>query len=112
MPTYEYICETCGKSFSLFLSYSEYDNAVVRCPDCGSGAVRRRIRAVRIAGNDRERLQALSQEAAGNNSPQMLGKVMRTIQQQSGRELPPDTNEALSRMEKGESPESINKDYD
>ena len=111
MPTYEYICEKCEKAFSIFLSYADYDNAKVSCPDCGSDRVRRRIRPIRIAGNDRERLQQLSQEAAGNNSSQMLGKVMRTIQQQSGRELPPDTNEALSRLEKGESPDSINKDY-
>ena len=37
---------------------------------------------------------------------------MRTVQEQSGRELPPDTNEALTRLERGESPEAINRDYD
>ena len=37
---------------------------------------------------------------------------MRTIQENSGRELPPDTNEALTRLERGESPSEINKDYD
>ena len=104
MPTYEYICEDCGKFFSVFMSYAEYDSTKVCCPRCGTEKVRRKIRPVRVAGNDRERLQALSREAAGNNSSQMLGKVMRTIQEQSGRELPPDTNEALSRLEKGESP--------
>ena len=94
------------------MSYAEYDSAKVSCPMCGSDAVRRRIRPVRIAGNDRDRLQQLTREAAGNDSSRMLGKVMRTIQQQSGRELPPDTNEALTRLEKGESPAEINKDYD
>ena len=97
MPTYEYVCEKCGNPFSLFLTYAEYDRAEVKCPGCGSDAVRR---------------ERLGEEAAGNNSSQMLGKVMRTVQEQSGRELPPDTNEALTRLERGESPESINKDYE
>ena len=112
MPVYEYICDGCGKAFSLFMSYADYDAAVVNCPACGAANVRRKIRPIRVAVGEKARLQQLNEEAAGNDSSQMLGKVMRTIQQQSGRELPPDTNEALSRLEKGESPESINKDYD
>ena len=112
MPFYEYICDGCGKAFSLFMSYADYDTAVVTCPSCGAAEVRRKIRPIRVAVGEKARLQQLSEEAAGNDSSQMLGKVMRTIQQQSGRELPPDTNEALTRLEKGESPESINKDYD
>ena len=94
------------------MSYAEYGTVKVCCPLCGTEKVRRKIRPVRVAGNDRERLRELSREAAGNNSSQMLGKVMRTIQEQSGRELPADTNEALTRLEKGESPASIDKDYD
>ncbi len=112
MPAYDYICEECGKTFSLFLSYAEYGTAPVFCPECGTDHVRRVITPVRVAVNERARLQQLSEEAAGSNSSQMLGKVMRTIQEQSGRELPPDTNEALTRLERGESPSSINKDYD
>lgn len=94
------------------MSYQEYDRADVHCPECGADSVRRRIRPVRVASGEQARLRQLTEEAAGNDSPQMLGKVMRTIQQQSGRELPPDTNEALTRLEKGESPAAINKDYD
>ena len=112
MPIYEYVCENCGKPFSLFMSYADYDAAVVSCPDCSSEKVRRRIRPIRVTTGEKARLQQLSEEAAGNDSSQMLGKVMRTIQEQSGRELPPDTNEALTRLERGESPADIDKDYD
>lgn len=111
MPTYEYICEKCGEAFSLFLTYAEYDRAEVRCPACGTDQVRRKIRPVRVAVSEQVRLQRLGEEAAGNNSSQMLGKVMRTVQEQSGKQLPPDTNEALTRLERGESPAQINKDY-
>lgn len=112
MPVYEYVCENCGRAFSLFMSYAEYDKTTVSCPDCRDANVRRVIRPIRVATGEKARLQQLSEEAAGNDSSQMLGKVMRTIQQQSGRQLPPDTNEALTRLEKGESPAQINKDYD
>ena len=111
MPTYEYICEKCGAPFSLFLTYAEYDSAEVRCPECGADRVRRKIRPVRVAVNEKVRLQRLGEEAAGNNSTQMLGRVMRTVQEQSGKQLPPDTNEALTRLERGEPPAEINKDY-
>ena len=87
MPTYDYICEDCEKPFSVFLSYAEYGSTPVFCPDCGTDHVRRRINPVRVAINEKNRLQKLSEEAAGSNSSQMLGKVMRTIQEQSGREL-------------------------
>ncbi len=112
MPVYDYLCKDCGKDFDIFLNYAEYGHAEVRCPACDSRNVTRKIHSVRVTGSDRERLRKLSEEASGDNSSQMLGKVMRTIQQQSGRDLPPDTNEALTRLEKGESPASINKDYD
>ena len=40
MPTYEYECASCGKSFDVFQNMS--DAPVEKCPTCGS-AVKRRI---------------------------------------------------------------------
>ena len=62
MPIYEYVCENCGKPFSLFLSYADYDAAVVSCPDCGSGSVRRKIRPIRVATGEKARLQKISED--------------------------------------------------
>ena len=42
MPTYSYICESCGNQFDLFQKMS--DPPVDRCPKCG-GRVRRKIGA-------------------------------------------------------------------
>jgi putative FmdB family regulatory protein len=36
MPTYEYVCNKCGKKFSLLLSISEHDKKKARCPKCKS----------------------------------------------------------------------------
>ncbi len=34
MPTYEFYCEKCKKSFSIILSLSEYENKKYSCPSC------------------------------------------------------------------------------
>ena len=39
MPTYEFLCESCQKSFELTLTFSERTSAKVRCPGCGSEKV-------------------------------------------------------------------------
>jgi putative FmdB family regulatory protein len=40
MPTYEYECASCGKSFDVFQNMS--DAPIEKCPTCGS-PVKRRI---------------------------------------------------------------------
>lgn len=34
MPTYEFICESCEKSFEVTLTLAERADAKVRCPSC------------------------------------------------------------------------------
>jgi putative FmdB family regulatory protein len=34
MPEYEYVCQKCGKSFSVQMSVHEHDEHVPRCPNC------------------------------------------------------------------------------
>ncbi len=112
MPNYEYQCGACGKKFSLFMSYAEYDRAEVRCPACVSADVRRIIRPVRVAVGDKNRLRKVASEVGRDDSSAALGKVMRTVQQTSGKTLAPEYEEVLTRMESGEPRESIDKDYD
>src|SRR4030065_2416851 len=40
MPTYAYRCENCGVQFDRFQTFSE--SALVRCPECGEDALRKR----------------------------------------------------------------------
>ena len=112
MPNYEYQCGACGKKFSGYLSYAAYDTAVVSCPACSSADVRRIIRPVRVAVGDKQRLRNVAAEVGRDDSSAALGKVMRTVQQTSGKSLSPEYDEVLTRMESGESRESIDKDYD
>ncbi len=39
MPTYEYVCKSCGKNFDVFQNMS--DEPVKTCPICGEGVKRK-----------------------------------------------------------------------
>ena len=42
MPEYDYLCEKCGKKFSIFFSISELNTMpTVKCPHCQSDKVRK-----------------------------------------------------------------------
>ncbi len=43
MPTYEYLCESCKKKFSLIQSLKEHEKAKVTCPKCKSRKVKQLI---------------------------------------------------------------------
>jgi len=39
MPTYDYRCENCAKTFSVTLSMSERDKVNIACPGCNKDKV-------------------------------------------------------------------------
>ncbi len=43
MPTYEFMCETCKKSFEVVLTAAERGAAKVQCPACSSATVTPRM---------------------------------------------------------------------
>jgi putative FmdB family regulatory protein len=43
MPTYQYYCLSCKKSFEVVISISEYEKGKVKCPDCGKGRVEQQV---------------------------------------------------------------------
>lgn len=43
MPTYDYVCDACGKEFEIF--HSIKDDPKTDCPECGAAQLRRRIGA-------------------------------------------------------------------
>lgn len=34
MPTYEYVCKACKKTFSLILTVADHDKKRIGCPKC------------------------------------------------------------------------------
>lgn len=113
MPTYDYRCKSCKARFELFLTYAEYDQKKVTCPKCGSGQIVRRIGRVRIAKSDDRRIEDMvdpSQLDGIEDDPKALGRLMRKMGEEMGEDTGPEFEEVVSRLEKGQDPEQIEKD--
>lgn len=117
MPFYDYICLDCSKRFDVLLSYTEYGKRPIACPDCKSKRVRRRVPRVRVAKSDESRAEGLAGDfsdpsalAGLENDPKALGHMMRKMGKEMGEELPPEFGEVVDRLEKGQSPDEIEKE--
>jgi putative FmdB family regulatory protein len=113
MPSYEYNCLECKKRFEVFLSYRDYENAVIKCTHCGSTRIQRRFGRIRISRSTPDRLQNLADPANLNTideDPQALGKMMRQMRSELGEEMPPEFDEVVDRLDHGQSPEQIDRD--
>lgn len=117
MPTYDYICLDCHKSFEIYLSYSEYGARPIACSHCQSDHVRRRVPRVRVAKSEESRMDDLAGDfsdpsalAGLENDPQAMGRLMRKMGKEMGEEMPPEFDEVIDRLEKGQSPEEIEKE--
>ncbi len=45
MPTYEFICKECKKTFTLALTLAAYEKGHVSCPKCKSKKVDQKVAA-------------------------------------------------------------------
>ena len=117
MPLYDYTCLDCQQRFDIFMPFSEYGSRPVTCPRCKSQSVRRGIPRVRVAKSEESRMDALSSDfsdpsalAGLENDPQAMGRMMRKMGKEMGEEVPPEFGEVVDRLEKGQSPEDIEKE--
>lgn len=117
MPFYDYVCSNCEKRFEIFLSYSDYGKKGVVCPHCGSQKIQRRVPRVRFAKSQESRAESLAGEFSDpsaleglENDPQAMGHMMRKMGSELGEEMPAEFDEVVDRLEKGQSPEEIEKD--
>ncbi len=117
MPTYDYYCLDCQKRFDVFMTYAEYGKKPVKCSHCGSKNVRRRIPKVRVAKSEESRMDSLAGDFSDptaleglENDPQAMGRMMRKMGREIGEDMPPEFDEVVDRLEKGQSPEDIEKE--
>jgi putative FmdB family regulatory protein len=114
MPNYDYRCLNCKRRFVVYMSYSEYGTKPVTCPHCQSGNVQRRIGRIRMARSEASRMESMADPAALDGidqDPRALGRMMRQMSSEMGEEMGPEFNEVVNRLEKGQSPEDIDKDF-
>jgi putative FmdB family regulatory protein len=117
MPLYDYFCQDCQRRFDVFMTYAEYGSKPMTCPHCQSGNVRRRLPRVRVAKSEESRFDSMAGDlsdpaamAGLENDPQAMGRMMRKMGREMGEELPPEFNEVVDRLEKGQSPDDIEKE--
>jgi len=113
LPVYEYFCLKCQKRFNQYLTYSEYGHKSVQCPHCQGQQVRRRIGRIRVTRSEESRLENFSdiERLDGiENDPRELGRMIRRMGSEVGEDLGPEFNEVVNRLEKGQSPEEIEKE--
>lgn len=113
MPTYEYRCQNCRRRFDVFQSYQEYGAQAVTCPHCQSDKVQRKIGRVRVARSDESRMASLADPAnleGLDDDPRALGRMMREMSSEMGEEMGPEFDEVVGRLERGQSPDEIERD--
>jgi len=116
MPSYEFRCLDCRKRFDLFMSYNEYGTKEIRCLHCDSTNVQRKIGRIRIAKSEDSRMENMASDfsdpdalAGLEDDPKALGRMMRKMSNEMGEDMGPEFNEVIGRLEKGQSPEEIEK---
>jgi hypothetical protein len=86
----------------------------VHCPKCGSDQVKRRIERIRIAKSGESSLENLMDDPSSleglEDDTKAMGRLMRQMQSELGEDIGPEFDEVVSRLEKGEDPEQIEKD--
>jgi putative FmdB family regulatory protein len=113
VPSYDYRCLKCKTRFTVFMSYSEYEKKPVACPHCNSNEVQRRIGRIRVLRSEDSRMDQLADldNLDGiEEDPRSLGKMMRQMKGEVGDELGPEFDEVVDRLEKGQSPEDIERE--
>jgi putative FmdB family regulatory protein len=117
MPTYDYVCPDCQNRFDVFMTYAEYGKKELVCPQCGGKHVRRRVPRVRFARSEESRLDTLASDFSDPSAldglekdPKALGRMMRKMGSEMGEEIPPEFDDVVDRLEKGQTPEEIEKE--
>ncbi len=113
MPEYDYRCNHCGRSITLFYkTYKEYDAATHACLHCGSADLTRVIKRVAVARPTRDFASLSSNEMLsvleGGDSRE-VGKMFEQVGA-TAPELGEEFHQTTERLLGGESMESIEKD--
>ncbi len=115
MPIYEYRCADCKKKVSVFFrSFSAVDQKQARCPICHGTHLTRLVSKVRVirgassAGSE-DGFDDSALDDLNENDPRSLGRMMRRMADETGEDMGSEFGEVVSRLEKGEDPESIEK---
>jgi len=102
----------------VFIPYDQYGIVEIHCTHCDSEKIQRKIGRIRVAKSEDSRLDDLSSDfsdpaamAGLEDDPKALGRMMRKMKmsREMGEDMGPEFNEVIDRLEKGQSPDEIEK---
>lgn len=104
MPTYEYECGECGQpSTHFFRSFSQIQKP--ECPHCGSVELRRLVSRVAVHRGSMSFEDPSFVESFDESDPRALGRLARTMGEESGEELPGEYEDMVRDLESGKIPD-------
>jgi len=127
MPIYEFYCPDCNTVFNFFSRRINTDRQP-DCPKCGREKIQRQMSTFATIGKARDNdgddmsgfdeakmekaFEGLLREAGGINEedPRQMANLMRRFSDKTGISLGERMEEALSRLESGEDPDSVERD--
>jgi len=128
MPIYEFFCPDCNTVFNFFSRRVNTDKQP-DCPRCGREKIQRQMSTFATIGKARENeendplagideakmekaFEGLLREAGNINEedPRQMAGLMRRFSDKTGISLGDKMEEALSRLESGEDPDSVERD--
>lgn len=113
MPIYEYRCQDCRHKVRLFFTYEQYDSAKPVCTYCQSSNLLRLIGRIALGKSEESRLNSVADDSLlsglDEEDPRALGRFMRKMSSETGEDLGDEFNEVVGRLERGESPDEIEK---
>jgi putative FmdB family regulatory protein len=109
MPIYEYHCSDCDNEISiLFLSFSEASDSTPTCPQCEKNNLQRILSQVSVSQNIKETTTTPNPVKNSDlEDPKSLAKEMDRATSNSKADYGEDYKEVKGRLEKGETPVSI-----
>jgi len=116
MPIYEYRCADCQKKVSVFFrSFSAAAQEQPHCPICRGTHLTKMVSKVRVvrgtsaSSGGEDGFDDSMLDDVNENDPRSLGRMMRRMADETGEDMGAEFGEVVSRLEKGEDPEAIEK---
>ena len=110
MPIYEYRCNDCGRTTTVFLrTMTTPEN--VTCRKCGGTDLARLISRVAVLKSEESRMDDLADPfkwgGIDENDPRSMARMMRKMQSEMGEDAGPEFDEMVDKMEAGEMPDDL-----
>ncbi len=112
MPIYEYRCRRCHRRVAILLrSFSDVETVRPQCTHCGHDELDRLVSRVAVVKSEDARLDALADNMdfgdLDENDPRSIARWMKKMSSEVGEDMGDEFDEAIDRMEAGQSLEEI-----